>query len=49
MINRDFINIKTKNRFDKDYQLTKHEIRFIYFANLILIFMGLVALLIAFY
>lgn len=40
MTNRDFINIKIKDRFHKDYKLTEGEIIFAIFCTRILIVFG---------
>lgn len=40
MTNRDFINIKIKDRFHKDYKLTAGEIIFAIFCTRILIVFG---------
>ena len=44
MTNKDFVNVKTKDRFRNDYQLTDSEVKFALFCTFIVVFSSLFGL-----
>lgn len=44
MTNKDFVKIKTKDRFRNDYQLTDSEVKFALFCTFIVVFSSLFGL-----
>ena len=44
MTNKDFVNVKTKDRFRNDYQLTESEVKFTLFCTFIVVFSSLFGL-----
>ena len=44
MTNKDFVNVKTKDRFRNDYLLTDSEVKFALFCTFIVVFSSLFGL-----